>query len=233
MAQWFSCNGCAGSDPTSDTVKVDASLLAAAGKENVQPMPAPGKAHELHKAWEEQEKRAREQRAEEERRQAEEQAKRRREEEDARRRRAEELAAEHDAAEREKMVRAAAEADARAKEEQRRLEEARAAEEKARAEREAADKAAKEKEHQAQEKVAAWCKKKGFKSMDTKISSLFSGSKFPLHVAVADKDVEIVGCMLLLGVDKAAKNSKGQTAEDLAAKLNKNGSMDVILASLK
>lgn len=69
--------------------------------------------------------------------------------------------------------------------------------------------------------------------MNTKISSLFSGSKFPLHVAVADKDVEMVECMILLGVDKAAKNSKGQTAEDLAAKLNKNGSMDVILASLK
>merc|ERR1712216_568649 len=109
----------------------------------------------------------------------------------------------------------------------------RAAEEKARAEREAADKAAKEREHRAAEKTTAWCKKKGFRDMNTKTSSLFSGSKFPLHVAVADKDVEMVGLMVLLGVDETAKNSKGQTAKDLAAKLNKNGSMEAILASLR
>lgn len=237
MAQWFSCNGCAGSDPTSDTVKVDASLLAAAGKENVQPALAPEKAHESHKVVEEQQKREQEMRAAEERRHLEEQAKRRREEEDAKRRREEEIAAERqalqEAAERERMVRAAAEADARAKAEQLRLEEERVAEEKARMEREAADEEAKQKEHEAGERVAAWCKKKGVKNMSTKISSLFSGSKFPLHVAVADKDVEIVGMMVLLGVDQTCTNSKGQTAKDLAAKLNKNGSMDAILASLK
>jgi len=233
MAQWFSCNGCSGSDPTSDTVKVDASLLAAAGKENVQPMPAPQKAHELQKAWEEQDKRAREQQAAEEQRQAEEHAKRRREAEAAKQRQEEEWAAEREAAERARMQRVAAEAAAKAKEEQQRLDEQRAAEDKARAEREAADKAAKERENRAAEKVTAWCKKKGFQDMNTKMSSLFSGSKFPLHAAVADKDVEMVGLMVLLGVDETATNSKGQTAKDLAAKLNKKGSMEAILASLK
>jgi len=232
MAEWFSCNGCAGSDPTSDTVKVDASLLAASGKENVQPAPAPEKAHEAQKLLEQQQQRDQEMRAAEERRQLEEQAKRRREEEDAERRHAERLRAEHEAAEHEKMVRAAAEAGARAKAEQLRLEEERVAEEKARSEREAADEAAKEKEQQAAERVTAWCKKKGFQNMNIKISSLFSGSKFPLHVAVADKDAEMVGLMVLLGVDQTAKNSKGLTAKDLAAKLNKKGSMDAILASL-
>jgi hypothetical protein len=113
------------------------------------------------------------------------------------------------------------------------LDEQRAAEEKAFAEREAADKAAKESQHRAADKVTAWCKKKSFQDMNTKMSSLFSGSKFPLHAAVADKDTEMVGLMVLLGVDETAKNSKGQTAKDLAAKLNKNGSMEAILASLK
>jgi len=228
MAEWFSCKGCAGSDPTSDTVKVDASLLAAAGKENVQPAHVPEKAHEAQKVLELQKKQDQEMQAAEECRQLEEQAKRTREEENAAW-----LRAKNEAAEREQMVRAAAEAGARAKQEQLRLEEESVAEEKARAEREAAHEAAKEKEHQAGERVTAWCNKKGFQNMNTKISSLFSGSKFPLHVAVADKDAEMVGVMVLLGADQTAKNSKGLTAKDLAAKLNKNGSMDAILASLK
>jgi hypothetical protein len=193
-------------------------------------MPVPQKAHELQKAWEEQDKRAREQQAAEEQRQAEEHAKRRREAEAAKQRQEEEWAAEREAAERARMQRVAAEAAAKAKEEQQRLDEQRVAEEKARAEREAADK---EREHRAAEKVTAWCNKKGFQDMNSKMSSLFSGSKFPLHVAVADKDVEMVGLMVLLGVDETAKNSKGQTAKDLAAKLNKKGSMEAILASLK
>jgi len=128
-------------------------------------------------------------------------------------------------------------AEAKAAEEERlRLEseKARVAEEKALADRQAAEKAAKEEaDRKAGEQVAAWCKKNGFMDMSTQKKSTMSGSKFPLHVAVANTDAEMVGFMVQLGVDKAAKNSKGQTATDLATKLNKNGSMDAILASLK
>lgn len=234
MAEWFSCNGaCSGSDPTSDTVKVDAALLAAQGKdkENVQPKQTPEKAHEAQRAWEEQRKREQELKATEERRQLEEEAKRRREEEEARLRQEEVAAAECKAAERMRMEEAVA---ARLKEAERQAEEearaSREAAEKARAEREAAEKAEKQ---QAGEKVAAWCKKNGFVNLATQKKSFMYGTKFPLHKAVSSKDVEMVRLMVLLGVDTTAKNSKGQTAADLAASLNKDRSMDAILACLK
>lgn len=236
MAEWFSCSGaCSGSDPTSDTVKVDPALLAAQGKdkENVQPKQAPEKAHEAQKAWEEQRKREEQElKAAAERRRLEEEAKRQREEEEeARLRREEAAAAEREAAERTRMEEAAS---ARLKEAERQAEEkaraSREAAEKARAEREAAEK---EEKRLAGEKVAAWCKKNGFVNMTTQKKTFMHGSKFPLHKAVSNKDVEMVKLMILLGVDTTAKNSKGQTAADLAVSLNKDKSMGPILACLK
>lgn len=238
MAEWFSCNGaCSGSDPTSDTVKVDAALLAAVGKgkENMQPKQAPEKAHEAQKAWEEQKKKERELKAAEERRRLEDEANRRRQEEEARLRLEEEAAAsEREAAERVRREREAAEAAARVKEAERQAEEkARMlseAAERVRAEREAADK---EEKRQANEKVSTWCKKNGFVNMSTQKKTMFSGSKFPLHKAVSSKDAEMVRMMVLLDVDRSVKNSKGQTPADLAASLNKDRSMDAIIACLK
>merc|ERR1719401_2266040 len=132
------------------------------------------------------------------------------------------------------MVREAAAAAKAKEEEQVRLEKARVAQEKARADHEAAEKAAKaEADRKAAEQVAAWCKKNGFKDMRTERRGFMSGSKLPLHVAVTNKDAEVVGLMVQLGVDKTAKNSKGQTATDLATKLNKGGSMHAILDSLR
>lgn len=235
MAEWFSCSGaCSGSDPTSDTVKVDPALLAAQGKdkENVQPKQAPEKAHEAQKAWEEQRKREEQElKAAAERRRLEEAAKRQREEEEARLRREEAAAAEREAAERTRMEEAAS---ARLKEAERQAEEkaraSREAAEKARAEREAAEK---EEKRLAGEKVAAWCKKNGFVNMTTQKKTFMHGSKFPLHKAVSNKDVDMVKLMILLGVDTTAKNSKGQTAADLAVSLNKDKSMGPILACLK
>merc|ERR1711957_66287 len=106
------------------------------------------------------------------------------------------------------------------------------AQEKVRADHEAAEKAAKEEaDLRAAEQVAAWCKKNGFKDMNTQKKGFMSGSKLPLHVAVTNKDAEMVGLMIQLGVDRTAKNSKGETATDLATKLNKDESMHAILAS--
>merc|ERR1711957_758193 len=108
------------------------------------------------------------------------------------------------------------------------------AQEKVRADHEAAEKAAKEEaDRKAAEQVAAWCKENGFKDMNTEKKGFMSGSKLPLHVAVTNKDAEMVGLMVQVGVDKTAKNSKGQTATDLAMKLNKEASMEAILASLR
>ena len=68
--------------------------------------------------------------------------------------------------------------------------------------------------------------------MSSKKKSFMSGTKFPLHEAVSKNNEQMVGLMVQLGADRALKNSKGQTAEDLARKMNKNGSMDSILAKL-
>jgi len=231
----FACKEyCTGSDPTSDTVKVNPALLAG-GKENVQPQDVAKKAHEEQKAKDQEErKRAEEkilqQQKEDERRQVEEQARKRRDEEETKRQ-----AAEREAAER-AVQDADAAAAASAQQEQQRLEEERIAEEKARQEREAADSAKAADELVAQEKVQTWCKANGFKEgdMNSCKKSFLRGSKFPLHEAVAKNNEEMVGLMVRLGADKGLKNSKGQTAEDLATQMNKkaSGSMDAVIAHL-
>jgi len=229
----FDCKDvCTGADPTSDTVKVDIALLTAE-----TPQMAAMEVHAAQKAKEERELQAQQALKEDERHQVEEQAKRRKAEEEAQRQRQEQLAAEREAAERSAAAaaaEAAAAAAAQATQEQLRLDTARAAEEKARQEREAAEEARRlEDERQAQAKVAAWCKKNGFNDVNSKKSSCMGGAKFPLHEAVAQKDSEMLALMVQLGADRGAKNSKGQTPEALAAKLNKNGSMDGVLAKLK
>jgi len=233
-SQWFSCKGaCTGSDKVSDTVKVDVSKLAS-DKENVQPVQIQNKSDEALKSRENakkaQEELIRQQQKEAAQRlQAEEEAKRRRQSEEAERQRAEQAAAERAAAERVALAAAAAEAAERA-EEQLRLE---AAQEQERREREAAIVEAQKQERElAAEKVNIWCKANGFGDMNSKKKSFMSGSKFPLHEAVAKNNEEMVGLMVYLGADRGLQNSKGQTAEDLATKMNKNGSMDAILFKL-
>jgi len=229
-SQWFSCRGaCSHSDPVADTVKVDVSKLAF-GKENMQPLQARSKAEQAQKEQAQKQRaqeelRRQQQKEAEERRRAEEQARQRREKEEAERRRLEQAAAERAAAER-----ASAEA-----EEQLRMEAEKAAEEKAGQEHEAAEfmEAQKaEDERLAREKVNSWCKANGFGDMNSQKKSFMSGSRFPLHEAVAKNNEEMVGLMVQLGADKEFKNSKGQTAEDIARKMNKGGSMDSILAKL-
>merc|ERR1711959_453768 len=95
---------------------------------------------------------------------------------------------------------------------------------KAQEEREAADRAALEDQKReemglAQEKVDAWCKANGFSDMHSKKKSFMSGTKYPLHEAVAQSNEEIVGLLVQSGVDKDVKNSKGLTARDVAMKL--------------
>merc|ERR1712086_195657 len=83
ILKMFSCGAaCEGSDPTSDTVKVDPALLA----DNA----VLEKIREAQKTLEEQRKREEELKAAEERRKLEEKVKRMREEEEANRRREEE-----------------------------------------------------------------------------------------------------------------------------------------------
>jgi len=233
---WISCNACSTSDPTRDTVKVDPKLL---NKENIQPLQTAGqreaiKAHreEAIKAHAEEQRQREEARrrkdeaiaaaATEAARQHEE-AERSKAGEEAARREAE-IAARHEAAQQSAAERAreedaagtaAAAASAAAQEERWRQQ---VAEEQAR--------------YDAQEKVNAWCKQNGYQSMNKSKYTYRGCVKFPLHTAVKHSNQEIIGMMLLAGVDKDVKDSNIQTPRELAAKLNKNGSHGQILTML-
>jgi len=83
------------------------------------------------------------------------------------------------------------------------------------------------------ETLNAWLKMNGFCAVNSQKKSFLGGSKFPLHEAVAKNDEEIVGLLVRVGADKCAKISKGQTPEDLARKISKDGSLSRILSILQ
>jgi len=255
LSDWLNCSGtCAGSDPLLDTVKVDGNLLDS-GKENVEPASALNQEpalkenenyeenYEAHKEpcdlsqaqleqfWKQ-----------EERRQVEEQARLRREAVEAAQVKKELAALERAAAEK-RAAEAAAEAAAfvKAQEEELRLRKLQAdtAAEAERARQQtqlqvdlSESEKRKQEERLMRERIMAWCKSNGFSSMNSMKRSFMSGAKFPLHEAVARHNEEMVGLLVQMGADKEAKNSKGQTAEALAKKMNKRGSMDAIIARL-
>jgi len=85
----------------------------------------------------------------------------------------------------------------------------------------------------AEEKVSEWCKSNGYADMTLPKKTLRSATKFPLHTAVKQKNEEMIGLLMRCGADQSAVDSKKQSPSELAAKLNKNGSHDQILAMLR
>merc|ERR1712032_1179094 len=85
---------------------------------------------------------------------------------------------------------------------------------------------------EAQEQVNKFCKAKGFANMNAPKKKMFGGKKFPLHTAVKNEDLGMVKSLIKCGANKDAKDSMGQTAQALAKKNDKNGSMAEILAAL-
>jgi len=221
------CKACGTADPVTDTVKVNTTLLhESAGKPLQPPAEEPPPAEQLETEAEalraqehERQRFEAERRAQEEeelcRRQAQEQ---RRREEQARIREQQCLREEAELAERAAEEKAAAEAVARqVAEETRRLNELQAH----------------EKAHtEAQEKVDVFLKARGFKGGISMPRKKCSGSSFPLHTAVQENSLDIVQALLLLGADKAAKNSGKKTPLEVATKLNKKGSHELIIAAL-
>merc|ERR1711907_755340 len=101
--------------------------------------------------------------------------------------------------------------------------------------RQAKEAAAIELEKRVQEagiKVKDWCKKNGYKDLNTQKTTYSRRTKFPMHTAVKHSNVDIVEALLLLGAKKDVKDSQKQTPSELAAKINTNGSHDQILALL-
>jgi len=217
------------SDPTSDTVKVNPTLLAEANGKAAAATQGQGRdqaAEEQRLQWEAEELRAREAAAEEERRrrkaEAEEQERFERER----------------ARERERMARAEQERAMRDREAQERE----AAEEAARrARREEEERLCRAQQArldaelaEAKEKANTFLKARGFTKGIASAKKSCMKTSYPLHVAVEENGAEMVRALLKSGADKSAKNSSGLTPLALAQKLDKKrkGAYSAVLAAL-
>jgi len=245
---WYSCKGCVGSDPTQDTVKVDVKLLLAENpnKENTMPQQQTVQdpkveretAQKAKKLVEEARKQVEDElqhteelaaaaRAEDQRwakEQLEEKA-RKEAESRAKRESNEKMRREQVAADEKATAAAAAATAAAAAEEvyQRHLTQMAADEAEAREQQLVA----------AKKKVSEWCKSNGYQDMNIQKKTFRGATKFPLHTAAKHNNEDIIAMLLMCGVDKYALDSKKQTAHEVATKLNKKGSNEMILARLR
>lgn len=230
---WFACRPCNPSDPTQDTVKVDVGRLDGADKENVMPSPQIS----------DKDKEAQKKHAEEQRRVQEEQLRIEKEAEERRKREQEEAAAKAAKEESlrlqelerimaEERLLQEAEAERIRQEEERLQQEA----EEERLRQEAAEIEANKKQmaelQSAQEKMASWCKTHGYVDPHTPKTTIRGNKKQALHTAVKHQDCEAVKMLLLCGAKKDAKDSKGQTALQLAEKIKPGRTREAILAAL-
>lgn len=221
------CRPCGSNDKTSDTVKVDVTSIHDAEKENLMPQQKSQEELELERqqvAQAEMEQRRQEQlrlqQLEEQRRAAE-----------AIEQKRKQMQMQAEAEERERQRVAEAKRAAEVADMQRRQTE------EARREREAQERMEEEarrarKERLDAEKVTAFLKAKGFSGVTVGRRKMLKTS-YPLHVAVADRDAEMVELLLQAGADAAQKNSSGATPEQQALKLNKNGSHEAVLAKFR
>merc|ERR1712216_686729 len=77
--------------------------------------------------------------------------------------------------------------------------------------------------------IKAWLKQKGYKDINVPKTMRKQRTKFPLHSAVKDNDVEMVWLLLKAGANVDARNSENQTAAEVAENLQKNGSHRQVL----
>lgn len=255
---WFSCKPCAGSDPTSDVVKVDTSLFQGADKENVKPFQAGGQRDtpekvSAKKVWTPEELRIEHEAREMQKKLDEEKVRKEIEEaaiaekvaEENRLRQAE---AEKAAVERARLE--AEEAAARVAEEERlrriaqeeaeaefwrrgeeEAEAARVAEEAARVAEEERKRLNEEK-RVAQMKTEPWCRAHGYKDVNSPKKTLRGSTKYPLHTAVKREDADMVKMLLICGANKEAKDSQSRIALQLAEKVKSSSARAKILDAL-
>jgi hypothetical protein len=237
---WISCKPfCAPSDPTKDTVKVDISKLSVADKENVGPLQNTDfqeAAKSVQRLHEEEAQRKAQKEAEERRKREEAEATAKAAAKAAWEERLRQEAAEERArkeAEEERLRQEAAELAQKEAEEERLRQEA------AEVARKAAEEAAAQERKRASEldfaerKMAAWCKTHGYESATAPKSTMRGGKKYALHTAVKHEDCEAVKMLQLCGAEKDAKDSKGQTAMQLAEKMKPGKTREMILTALR
>jgi predicted NAD-dependent protein-ADP-ribosyltransferase YbiA (DUF1768 family) len=85
----------------------------------------------------------------------------------------------------------------------------------------------------AQKKMESWCKTHGYGDVHTAKTTMRGKKKYALHTAVKREDGETVKLLLLCGANKNAKDSKGETALQLAQKMKPGRPRDVILDALR
>jgi len=217
------CKGCSTSDPTSDTVKINPTLLAEGDGKAAVATADQGKDQSIENQRlqrEAEQQQAREAAAEEERRRREAQAEEqeRKENERIAREEQERSMRELDAQERAAAEEAALRAQREEEERARRAEQARLSAELA----------------EAKEKANTFLKARGFTKGIASAKKSCMKTSYPLHVAVEENSAEMVVALLKSGADKAAKNSSGLTPLALAQKLDKKrkGAYAAVLAAL-
>jgi len=214
------CKPCSPAVPEADTVKVDMTLLAAAGPKG------PDSDNQQGAAEEHQRREAEEQRLEKERRQAEEEM------EEARRRAAEEE--EELARQQEEAARRQSEEEEAERQRQRKLEEdAAATRAKAEQEAKAATAKAQAEMKEAQTAVDAFLKARGFKQLAAPRKAVCGSAVYPIHQAVEENNAELVKAMVRCGADLKQKNASKKTPLEFASKCNKNGSHDLVVKALR
>lgn len=80
-----------------------------------------------------------------------------------------------------------------------------------------------------------WLKKNGLADVNAKKKTMLPlpSHCYPLHMAVKQKNTQMVRALVHFGADKNTPNSSGQKALDLANKNKKGNSHDEIIAALQ
>eukprot|EP00931_Biecheleriopsis_adriatica_P115288 TRINITY_DN9109_c0_g1_i2.p1 TRINITY_DN9109_c0_g1~~TRINITY_DN9109_c0_g1_i2.p1 ORF type:complete len:343 (-),score=85.73 TRINITY_DN9109_c0_g1_i2:112-1071(-) len=76
---------------------------------------------------------------------------------------------------------------------------------------------------EARSQIQPWLQQHGFQTVKSK-KTFFWRMSYPLHKAAKQNDVEVVQLLLKAGADATKTNWRGQTPQDVAASLDRNGS---------
>lgn len=73
-----------------------------------------------------------------------------------------------------------------------------------------------------EQKVSAWCRRNGYHSVNNPKRTLLGGTKYPLHTAVKQNDIEMVVLLVKCGAIKDVVDSQGRTPRDLALEFSED-----------
>lgn len=82
-------------------------------------------------------------------------------------------------------------------------------------------------------KLEVWCKENGYADAYTRKKTYRGDSKFPLHTAVKQENVEIVKLLLQNGANKDCTNSKGETPLKMANMMTPGSIRDEMIRALR